>query len=501
MLQSPQGDLSVGNVSVSGLIGGNVNLSAARRLVFDNADVLSFTYGPEIGGNIILNADAIDITNGSRVAASATGPGDGGTVTVTGRQLSIQGAAGQITGIGTDTLPDSSGRGGDQILNLTDSIQIIGSEPGPFVPDITDESAVIRAASLRTGITSATLGSGESGDIAITTNRFVVRDGAGLTTASLAFSDNPGAGGTLRLTANTAEFRGLAGLASATLGAAPAGDIVVNANRLALFDGAAITADAIPEATTAVTGNTPGIGRAGNIDIEADNILLDNLARISTSSTTGDGGNITLRDIGVLRMRRGASPDDPDESIGGIFTDGGANSGEGDGGFINITADTIFAIAEENTDISARAFLDIGGRVTVQVGFKRGIDFRNPPTPLSDITTASELGESGTADVEITALDPTQGLAALPDEPRGPEVIEGCAIRGSTEAVGFFDLGRGGRLSAPEDLLTADSILVEWTSLDLIETAAEETEATARSPHFSAPEPYLVATCESLHDD
>lgn len=119
------------------------------------------------------------------------------------------------------------------------------------------------------------------------------------------------------------------------------------------------------------------------------------------------------------------------------------------------------------------------GKVFSSTPYIQGTEFRDSLTPLSEITAFSELGNSGVVDIQVTALDPTQALEALPANPQLPEVIEGCATGGEQLVASFFDLGRGGKPPSPEDVLTGDTLIVEWSSLDLIENSADSQSVPA----------------------
>ncbi|NEP60020.1 MAG: hypothetical protein F6K31_23950, partial [Symploca sp. SIO2G7] len=398
--------------------------------------------------------------------------------------------------------------GGNQNINATELVQITGTRSGVFIPDQTNPLAVFEAAALRTGLTASSLGAGKAGDINLTTDRLVLQNGVGVATAALGQDANAGDGGQVTVTARDIEFRGLAGLASATLGQGVAGNIVVRglgstdeapvpANQLFMFDGAVITADAIPEASQALIDglnldrSLPVLtGQAGNIDITVNDVLLDNNALITTSSTTGSGGDITLDNIGLLRLRRG-------NGVGGIITDGGTLRRTGNGVQIDITADLIFAVDGENSDISATAFIGRGGGIQITtLTDPIGIEFRPDLTPLSDITAGSDQGPAGTVDINTSSLDPTQGTANLPAEPSAPEIIQGCRVSGNREATQFFDKGRGGIRPQPGDSIAPEAAEVDWIGLEL--AAAIETNVSQIDESTTGTE-RAIATC-SLDD-
>ncbi|NEZ64661.1 filamentous hemagglutinin N-terminal domain-containing protein [Leptolyngbyaceae cyanobacterium CCMR0082] len=511
-------DLTVGEILVSGFPSGNVDLTAENgTLLINDFDVRSITFGSGTGGTVTLNGDTVELARGGRVLSSARNNGTGGTVNVNARQFLVQGIDSNgstdekfTTGIGTDTLIGTAANGGNQNINATELIQITGTRLGVFEPDQTDPLAVLEASALRTGLTASSLGSGTAGDINLNTERLVLQNGVGVATAALGQGADAGDGGDVTVTARDIEFRGLAGLASATLGQGVAGNIVVRgpgstdeapvpANQLFMFDGGIITADAIPEASQELIDafelddNPPVFtGQAGNIDITANDVLLDNNALITTSSTTGSGGDITLDNIGLLRLRRG-------NGIGGIITDGGTRRRTGDGGQIDITADLILAIDQENSDISATAFIGRGGGIEITtLTAPIGIEFRPDLTPFSDITAGSDQGPQGTVNIDTAGLDPTQGTANLPDEPRAPELIQGCQVSGNREATEFFDNGRGGTRPSPDEAITPETVLVPWIDLAIAEDLEQEAnENTASTSEQNEAQNNQIAACST----
>ncbi|NEZ64663.1 hypothetical protein D0962_18025 [Leptolyngbyaceae cyanobacterium CCMR0082] len=477
-------NLNVGDIDADGLAGGNISLSAEDTISINQNRIASFTIGEGTGQGINLDADVVEVLNGGRIVSSTNGPGNAGPVVINARQLRVQGEPDQITVVTTNTTVGSSGTGGNLTVNASESIELIGNQPGEFRPDITDPLTIFEAAATPVGLTTASFGSGDAGNLKIETDRFVIRNGAGVSTSTVSGASDAGAGGEIRVSADFIDFQGRAGLATTTLGCGTAGDIFVFSDQLSLFDGAVISASSIPF--------SPNIGRAGDIEIEADDVLLDNRAVITTSSTTGDGGDITLGDIGVLRLLRG-------DGIGGIFTDGGANRAIGDGGRIFIEADNIFAVDQQNTDISATAFIGRGGGIQITTQSDPiGIEFRPNRTAFSDITAGSDQGPQGTVDIDTAGLDPTQGTANLPDEPRAPELIQGCQVSGNREATEFFDNGRGGTRPGPDEAITPETVLVPWIDLELAEDIEQDIDDnTASTSEQNEAQNNQIANCST----
>ncbi|TVP62297.1 MAG: S-layer family protein [Leptolyngbya sp. LCM1.Bin17] len=174
-------------------------------------------------------------------------------------------------------------------------------------------------------------------------------------------------------------------------------------------------------------------------------LVLDDGGRVTAESAVGDGGNIAINLNEYLLLRNGSL----------ISATAGTAQAGGDGGNITITVPFIVAIPEENSDIAANAFEGTGGSVNITARGIFGIEFRDQPTPLSDITASSEFGLSGT--VEIDALDTTaieNSLADLPELPLTTEaLVAGSCIARSDESLGDFVVtGGDGLPQGPDDM-------------------------------------------------
>ncbi|NEP19253.1 MAG: S-layer family protein, partial [Leptolyngbya sp. SIO4C1] len=236
------------------------------------------------------------------------------------------------------------------------------------------------------------------------------------------------------------------------------GDIEVTSNSIFVSNGAEISVE------------TLGIGNAGNIELSTPYLRLETDSFISARTTSNTGGNIFLQISGSMILRRESQ----------IST----NAGAGNGGNIEFDGGLIFAIPQENSDITANAFSGSGGRVTINARQISGIEFRPALTPFSDITASSEQGPQGIVTIDTLEIDPTQGLAALPEEPRAPEIIQGCQVSGNREATQFFEYGRGGARSTPDDILAIETAVTDWISLAVAEDLSidvSETDSAHRS--------------------
>jgi large exoprotein involved in heme utilization and adhesion len=353
--------------------------------------------------------------------AATVGSGDAGELTITtGRLLVRDGAQ-----VGTGTF--STGDGGALSVTASDTVEVIGT------------SSDGRVAS---GLFTQAQGSGDAGDLTITTERLLVRDGAQVAAGTA----RTGEGGTLSVTASdsvevigrSANSRFPSGLTAQTIGAGNAGDLTIATEQLIIRDGAEVNV------------SSTGTGIAGVLQVEANSIRLDNQGKI-TADTSGGGGNINLS-TGDLILRRGSS----------ISTD--ARGRDITGGNITIDTDNLVAVPKEDSDITAKAQESFGGRVIVNAFGIFGTQFRPQDTPLSDITASSALGPqfNGVVQLNTPGIDPSRGLANLPTEviDASNQIAQACGTRGAEAGKNeFIVTGRRGMPSNPHEPLSSDEPL------------------------------------------
>jgi large exoprotein involved in heme utilization and adhesion len=190
------------------------------------------------------------------------------------------------------------------------------------------------------------------------------------------------------------------------------------------------------------------LGKAGNIDVQAHSILLDNQGEIKGEAASVDGGNIELNVKDLLLLRRNSR----------ISTSAGTAQTGGNGGNITINAPFIVAVPSENNDITANAFTGRGGNINIATQGIYGLQFRPRLTPLSDITASSEFGVQGIIQINTPDVDPTRGLAELAVKPVNVEVAQGCQVSGKQSSVAFFNTGRGGLAPNPYEPISSSDI-------------------------------------------
>ncbi|MDZ8134181.1 MAG: S-layer family protein [Nostoc sp. DedQUE04] len=405
--------------------GGTITINAPNQVnlgigVQDFTPILSVeTSGAGKAGDIIVNTPSLTVSDTARITATATKTATntqgGGSITLNASKINLAGTVGVLaetqgeTPAGTLKLnpyqnqPDlditlfpnsiisastsASGKGGDLILAAPETINIAGQGK----------------------LTVESTGTGEAGNIQITTQNLNINDGVKIS----ASNNNIGKGGNIQVNANNLRANNGAQFSTATSGNAQAGNINLEICDQIALDGTdtglfantekgsignggninLITNDFFLTNGGRVSTSSEGEGKAGDIKIDSSSIKLDNQGFIAAASNSGDGGNINLTVNDILLLRGGS----------GISTTAGTAQLGGNGGNINIYSKYIIAIPEGNSDITANAFTGTGGNVEIKSQGIFGIEARPKPTEKSDITASSEQGIAGA--ININALD------------------------------------------------------------------------------------------------
>ncbi|KAB8334252.1 filamentous hemagglutinin N-terminal domain-containing protein [Scytonema tolypothrichoides VB-61278] len=215
-----------------------------------------------------------------------------------------------------------------------------------------------------------------------------------------------------------------------------AGNITINARNLLISDQGQVSL------------SSRGTGNAGSLTVTANSIKLDNRGKITGDTTSGEG-NITLNSFDLILRRN--------SSITTNATD------KADGGNITINSPLIVAFPNENSDITANAFSGSGGKITIRTQGLFGIQPRSQLTPESDITAFSQQNPSlnGTINIITPDVDPTRGLFELSETVIDPaqQIAQNVCTKGFGSS--FTITGRGGFPPDPNKILSSDNIRVD----------------------------------------
>jgi filamentous hemagglutinin family protein len=358
------------------------------------------TSGRGNAGHISLSASLLKMEDG-RISSTTTGDGDAGDLMINVGRLTVAGGAQIASNSGVrrsgGTVRVGRGQGGTLTITAKDAISISGSVSGVF---------------------ANTFGSGNAGDISISSPILTMDDG--LIQATTRSSGNAGS---IAVRAGRLTLTGGAEIDSRTDGAGRGGTLLIEGERL-IMDNSFISA-----ATT-------GDGNSGRLDIRLTKDLAINNEGIILASTFGRGnaGNLSIAtprltiNNGLIEAsaRRGSSGDAGSLEVraGSLTLTGGARidsstRGSGRGGDLTVAATESIAIAGRNREgIRSGLFSN-----TFSNG-DAGRVFVSTPLLTMDaglIQALAERGSQGNAgdlDVLVGRLTLTGG-AQISNSPRG----------------------------------------------------------------------------------
>ncbi|MBW4605020.1 MAG: S-layer family protein [Calothrix sp. FI2-JRJ7] len=397
---------------------GKINITANSLLIEQkNSQFVSDTKYTGQGGEININvAGPLTVRNRSGISSKTFGTGNAGKISITAPSLLIENSW-----LTNNTEKNSTGNAGEININIAGPLKVRNL----------------------TGITSKTVGTGNAGKIIITANSMLIEDKSGFSSGT----DNTGQAGEIIIkVAGPLVFLNDAGMDSSTSGAGDAGQITVTAESLEISNDSDISI------------KSTGTGNAGNLYVRVKTLELDNQSRIDATTSSGNGGNLTLDIANLVLLRRGSR----------ISATAGTAQQGGDGGNITINAPNgfIVAVPNENSDISSNAYTGKGGRVDIKAFNTYGIQPRQSPTPLSDITASSDFGIDGTVELKVPDVDPNRGLVELPTNLVGAEqqIATGCNAR-DRQSSSFFATGRSGLPLSPSEPLRSRAVITQWVAL------------------------------------
>ena len=380
--------------------GANIDISANQLQFQNNSQILGVTFGEASAGNITVNSlHSTQLSDGSGINAVTNTEGNTGSIKLSTGQLKIDNDA-RIT---SSTF--GSGDGGKVNIDAN-VIDLIGSS-----------SASIN----RTNISASSFGAGNAGNLTIDTNQLHVKDGASVS-SSAAAQGNAGS-----VSINASESINVSGSNPNFLGSSTPESTIRSSVQAASSEGqAAFGLPAVPTGDSGnVTLNTPdlnvfqegvvsvrneGTGKAGTLNINANNLNLDDNGDINATSVSGNGGNINLNtdNLQIDNQSTIAATAENQGGGGNVNINASnitakkdsaisANATGGDGGNVSINSDILLGI--DNSDITANAIEGDGGNITINADFIIGFEERARLTPFNDIVASSEFGQSGTINI------------------------------------------------------------------------------------------------------
>jgi filamentous hemagglutinin family protein len=442
--------IAVGNGGDLKIITGNLQLT--------NGLISAATFGKGNAGNItIFSNDGVVMDDGvirSLVGAGAVG--NGGDIQIQTPKLSLTNGSQIDASIRTG----GEGKGGTIRIDAADSVIISGADADGFL-------SFLAADAERGSI-------GQPGEIIVNTNYFLLEK-SGLVSTATFNSSNGG-----NITINTGIFEALTGgqIFSSTGSSGKAGDIIINARDSINISGvgpdtgfiSAISAGTLTDSTgnggtvflsttnfsneAGVNTRSRGRGIAGDINIIAKGNYNANNGFVSARAEQSGGGNInvTARNI---NLRNNSD----------IRTD--LSSGNGKGGGISLTADTIIAL--EDSDILAFAPEGQGGDIKFNTRAVFSDSLYNPRQTSTDRNSLqslinnsrSEINATGTISGNIIGVPDISyiqnGLTELQGNPIDTNALiaNSCIARSPKQEGTFIITGTGGLPSRPGEAVAS----------------------------------------------
>jgi filamentous hemagglutinin family protein len=377
-------DLLLGNIFLSGsvvdasgiqsvgTVGGEIQLQA-DQITLINSSVSSNNFSNQPNGAISLQANLLDSTNSS-ILTNTFASGNGGNINVDANTINLRDRG------GISTFSRSQGSAGNIDIQSTGTISLsnqanINSAFGGFL--------LIR--------------SGSPGNVSVTAGNLNIQNAGILVTTLL----GEGASGNLTLQADSSINLNRGSLITSSLGNGSSGQISINTRDLTLTNGSGIYTSAIDPALLSTATLDP---RISSLFSPEDLALIRQLFGGVQPGIfgQGDSGDIAIVARGSIQAANSST----------IST---LTIGQGQGGNINVMADTISSqtggrfIAETSGQGNA-------GSVTIQAndrisfdgvsstGFKSGIS-----SSVNAISTASGIREAGAITIEAGTLTLANG--------------------------------------------------------------------------------------------
>ena len=461
--------------------GGNLTVETDLLQITDGAQIAVTAFDnddPEIltgdAGILNITANQIEILGVSKVFpsgifASTEAEGSGGNLTITSNSLTVADGAQIVTG--------TFGSGNAGMLNITaENIELIGGSElnasgifGSAVKDTGDGGSLNLKAdslSIQDGATISVsnffsrennqAGQGKAGNINIQANSLKLDSTGSEFSSSITASTNNGGGGNIQLNiAGDIILNNSSEITANTRGIADGGSIELVADNLNLNNQSRVSVDSSDLDKSSDSGESSGLGRAGNIDITVNELNLNgNQSEITATSSESGGGDIRLA-ADLIKL------DNNSKISTSVF--------DGTGGGGNIVIDSNYVIARDNSDILANAFRGDGGNINIATDvilLSSG----------SEVDASSEYGLDGSVEINSPDTSKQVGLVKLPGKIADSAALITAICQVETVNA-LITTGKGGLAENPTRNLRGESVWEDLRDLDV-----KPTDGAVESP-------------------
>ncbi|NJL53020.1 MAG: S-layer family protein [Hydrococcus sp. SU_1_0] len=238
------------------------------------------------------------------------------------------------------------------------------------------------------------------------------------------------------------------------------GNITLNTDSLTISDRGSLS----------VQGS--GSSVPGNLLVQANTVALSKAGSITAETEFGSGGNIQLSIQDRLTLR--------DNSLISAEAFNSAN-----GGNLNLDARFIVAFPQENNDILANAVFGNGGNIAINTKGIFGIEERSsaPPNLTNDLDASSEFGSAGKVSIFFPTLSNAEGVLKPPSNNIDVDYLlknTFCKIRGNSK---FIATGRNGIPLMPDNAVLPEHTWSDWRIVEDAKVEdAKKADAAVETP-------------------
>jgi filamentous hemagglutinin family protein len=444
---------------------GNIEVSANRVFISGlenstqpfNVDATGFFTGSlkGYGGDVYIKTDSLTLTNRGLISSTSYGSGRAGNIRVDAESVEL------LNGAFFLSSAYGSGNGG-KIEVIAESVLVSGVHPAP-VSDITGNISLTPS-----GIGSqAFINGGNAGDVRIMAGTLNILDGARISTQTF----GAGNGGNIEVTADNVAISG----ANATFR-----EFLIGKGIDAEEAGKLASASLLSSTNGSFLGSST-TGNAGNLQITARNVQVQNGGLISSKTdTSGNGGNIEVT-AGNIQISDGAVIDSGTKGSGKAgnisltapwitMANGGAiwarTSGSSTGGNIHLSGNQIQLF--NGASVSAES-VGTGNAGDISINAGGTLLMKN-----SSITTEATQADGGNIHIKagyrVNLIDSkiTASVGGGPQTVGGNITIDPrYVILNNSQIIANAYEGKGGNiriiadvfLASPESIVDASSAL------------------------------------------
>ncbi|MDF5727990.1 MAG: filamentous hemagglutinin N-terminal domain-containing protein [Rhizonema sp. PD38] len=366
--------VSIGSASINSNTSGNgygalISINANSLALQSGGNINSNATGNGNGGLISINANSLTLQSGGSINSKTNSQGNGGSVSVNTNSLNLQGG-----GINSNTTAQgNSGSININVNSLSFTNGVIGGQTSASgnAPDITI-NAKSNVVLEQGAVQSTTTGNGNAGAVSVTATSVSLQNAGGIMTPANETSQGNAGNITINAT-DSILIRNGGFLNASTLGQGNAGSIAIKTRSLKLENSGVgsdagmldrrnnnpnnnaanagnsnimptgnagnwnIIADTVDLENSSITSETGGSGNAGNFTLTANSLILRNRSNIGTNAllnSSGNAGNINITSSSVLLENDTSNT----PTFGSL---GSGTLGSGVGGRISINADTV----------------------------------------------------------------------------------------------------------------------------------------------------------------